>query len=124
MSPSPRDRVTVTSPRAASRRTEPVSPRHEVDEQTEVGMVYLRSLMRVQLRLSLFFLGGLLAVTAGVPLACRLDPGISDLTVAGIPLPWLLLGVLAYPALWLVGRAYVRMAERAEREFTDLVDEE
>jgi hypothetical protein len=37
-------------------------------------------------------------------------------------LPWLLLGLVAYPFLAAVGWAYVRLAERTERDFTDLVE--
>jgi hypothetical protein len=43
-------------------------------------------------------------------------------TVFGVRLPWLLLGVLAYPFLLLVGWVYVRMAERNERDFAELVE--
>jgi hypothetical protein len=37
-------------------------------------------------------------------------------------LPWLLLGLAAYPFLFTVGFAYVRLAERTEADFTDLVE--
>ena len=40
----------------------------------------------------------------------------------GLPLPWLLLGVLVYPAMLGLGWFYVRQAERNEHDFTDLVD--
>ena len=33
----------------------------------------------------------------------------------GVPLPWWLLGVAAYPFLYLLGRYYVRRAEQHER---------
>ena len=39
-----------------------------------------------------------------------------------VVLPWLLLGVAAYPFLFGVGWAYVHLAERTERDFTDLVE--
>jgi hypothetical protein len=42
--------------------------------------------------------------------------------VVGVPLPWLLLGGLVYPALVALGWFYVRQAERVEREFSDLVE--
>jgi hypothetical protein len=38
-----------------------------------------------------------------------------------VVLPWLLLGVAAYPFLFAVGLAYVILAQRTEAEFTDLV---
>ena len=40
----------------------------------------------------------------------------------GLQLPWLLLGVLAYPALLAGGALYVRLAERNERDFVELVE--
>ena len=43
--------------------------------------------------------------------------------VLGVPLPWLLLGVVVYPFLVLLGWLYVRRAERNERDFADLVGE-
>ena len=41
--------------------------------------------------------------------------------VLGLPLPWLLLGVLVYPALVVGAWLYIRQAERNEAEFSDLV---
>ena len=40
----------------------------------------------------------------------------------GLPLPWLVLAGLVYPAAVLAGWWYARRAERAEREFAELVD--
>jgi len=42
--------------------------------------------------------------------------------VGWVPLPWLLLGLLAYPLLVGLGWAYVRRAERNEQVFSELVD--
>jgi hypothetical protein len=39
-----------------------------------------------------------------------------------VPLAWLVLGGLVYPFLWLLGRGYVRRAERNEQDFAELVD--
>ena len=47
------ERVRVTSPRTTSgRRLPPPSAAHEIDAQSQVGEVYLRSLLRAQLRLA------------------------------------------------------------------------
>ena len=40
----------------------------------------------------------------------------------GVPLAWLVLGGLVYPFLFLLGRSYVRRAERNEQDFAELVD--
>jgi hypothetical protein len=57
----------------------------------------------------------------GLPLLFAVVPAFRTVRVLGLQLPWLLLGVVAYPLL--VGGAYfhVRHAERVERDFTDLL---
>ena len=57
-----------------------------------------------------------------LPLVFHLVPGLADVDVIGMPLPWLLLGVVVYPVLVLLGWRYVRSAERNERDFADLVE--
>ena len=123
MTEPPGQRVTVTSPRSRARRVAARSARHEMDEQTPLGEVYLRSLLRAQLRLSLFFFGGVVAVAGAVPLVFWLDPTLADRRVRGVPLAWLALGLLVYPLLCGCALAYVRAAERTEREFSEMVDE-
>jgi hypothetical protein len=41
--------------------------------------------------------------------------------VGPIPLPWLAIGVLIYPVVFVAARIYVHQAERIEREFSDLM---
>ena len=119
--PPPR-RVRVTSPRAAARRSRARSVRSEIDAQTQLGEVYMRSLMRTQLRLALG-VTALLVLTVGmVPVLFLVGPASRTVAVLGIPLPWLLLGLLVYPYLLLVARWYVRRAERNEQAFSDLVE--
>ncbi len=82
----------------------------------------MRSLLRTQLRLGLG-VTGLLAATVGMlPVLFALVPASRTATIAGVPLPWLLLGAGVYP--WLVGLGwwYIRRAERNEQVFSDLVD--
>jgi len=57
----------------------------------------------------------------GLPLLFLLVPDTMTVHAGPIPLPWLILGVLVYPAVWLAGRYYVRQSEQIEREFTELV---
>lgn len=117
-------RVVVTSPRA--RATGPTSPvargALDLDEQTTVGEVYLRSLMRTQFRLATTVCLAVLLVVAGLPLLFNLWPASRDTRLLGLGAPWLALGVLAYPALVVGGWAYVRAAERNERRFAALVE--
>ena len=59
------ERVRVTSPRTTSgRRLPPPSAAHEIDAQSQVGEVYLRSLLRAQLRLALVVASALFASPA------------------------------------------------------------
>lgn len=50
-----------------------------------------------------------------------LAPAARRVSVLGLPVAWLLLGVLVYPGIVLVARWYVRATERLEAEFSDLV---
>lgn len=114
-------RVRVTSPRRTSSRKRLVSITSEIDSQTVVGDVYVRSLVRSQLRLALAVVVLLAGTLGGLPLLLRLVPTTRTLTAHGIPLTWLVLGVLVYPAMVLIGWVYVRQAERNEDDFTALV---
>jgi amino acid permease len=49
-------------------------------------------------------------------------PDVGAATAFGIRLNWLILGLLVYPAMYAVGRLYVRLAEQSEREFVGVVD--
>ncbi|HET8988305.1 MAG TPA: hypothetical protein VFN43_07315 [Humibacillus sp.] len=94
----------------------------EIDAQTRLGEVYITSLMRSQLRLAVGVLLAL-ALTLGVlPLLFHLVPAIGRLDVLGIPLPWLLLTVVASTEIIALGWLYVRQAERNEENFSDLLE--
>lgn len=115
-------RVRVTSPRMDAQRRAPSRPgAREIDEQTGLGEVYMRSLLRSQLRLGLSVLAATAVLLGGLPLLFVLAPSVASAQVLGLPLAWLLLGVLAYPVLWLAARYYVRHAERNEADFTDVL---
>jgi len=81
----------------------------------------MTSLIRAQWRLSVSVLASTTVMIGGLPLLFLLVPATGRVQVGPIPLPWLILGVLIYPALWLIGRYYVRQSEQIERDFTDLV---
>lgn len=121
--PPPPRRVRVTSPRQSAARRDPSRARTaDLDEQTGLGEVYVDSLMRAQRRLSLALLLGLAIVALGLPALLLGVPSVHEITIGGIPLPWLLLGVLIYPFAIIVVLSYVRAAERLEREFAELFD--
>jgi hypothetical protein len=115
-------RIRVTSPRtSAARRSISPTGTREIDEQTRLGEVYMHSLIQSQLRLALVVIGGAAVVLGGIPLLFTLVPATRTVDVLGLPLPWLLLGVVVYPVVYVAARIYVRNAERIESEFTEFV---
>lgn len=114
------ERVRVTGP---PRRHTPRARTGDIDEETRLGSVYLGSLLREQLRLALRTIAVLLLTVGLLPLVFHLAPGLSEVHLLGLPLSWLLLGVLVYPLLVLLGWRYVRRAERNEADFADLMSE-
>lgn len=116
-------RVTVTSSRPVRRAPNRTHTQSLADlqEQTELGGVLLRSLMRAQLTLSLGVLVLFGSFVAALPLVFALAPRFADHDVLGLPLPLALLGIAIYPVVVLTGHVYVRRAERNEREFEELV---
>lgn len=115
-------RVLVTSPRTRATRRPRRPVTREIDEQTGLGEVYMRSLVRSQLRLGLGVCAVLGVLVGGLPLLFGLVPELREARVGGLPLAWLLLAGLVYPVFVLCGWWYVRQAERNERDFADLVD--
>ena len=112
----------MTSPRMGAQRRGPVRPAAaEIDEQTRLGELYMATLIRAQWRLSMSVLASAALMIGGLPLLFLFVPATRILKVGPIPLPWLVLGVLIYPAIWLAGHYYVRQSEQIEREFTELV---
>lgn len=122
MSETPPRRVRVTSPRTGAVRAQRVPAAREIDAQTALGEVYMTSLLRSQLRLALLALVTVAVLVGGIPLLFWLLPGLSEVEVLAVPLPWLLLAFAVYPFLFLIGWLYVRAAERNERAFTDVLD--
>lgn len=116
--PAPRVRVTRTR---TSEPARPPSLRSEITTQSPLGATYLDSLVRAQRRLTVRVLGTLVAVLVGLLLTFALVPASRRLELLGLPLPWLLLGVVLYPAAVLVAWRYTRGAERIEAQFDDVV---
>lgn len=121
MSETP-DRVRVTAPPRQRPRVEPRAG--ELDRDTRLGGLYLRSLLREQLWLAARTLGAVVLLVGSLPLVFHLAPGLAATTVLGLPLGWLVLGGLVYPVLVLLAWRYVRRAEATERDFADLMSEQ
>jgi hypothetical protein len=116
-------RVRVTSPWTDQPRARPrPTAVSEIDAQSEVGEIYVRTLLRAQLRLALSTLV-LLALTIGIlPLLFTLVPALTTRSVFGMPVSWGLLAFGCYPVLVLLGLRYLRRAEHNERAFARMVE--
>ena len=115
-------RVLVTGPRGGAARRPRYPVTREIDEQTGLGEAYMRSLVRAQLRLATRLCAVLALVVFGLPALFALVPEVSELRVFGLPLPWAVLAGAIYPCFVVLGRVYVRLAERNEDDFAELVD--
>ncbi|WGW11066.1 hypothetical protein LWF01_13275 [Saxibacter everestensis] len=115
-------RVRVTAPQMAAYSGEPpLTRRQQISQNTEIGRLYMATLIRTQLRLAVATVAGFVLMFCGLPLAFWLAPSLRTVLVLGIPLPWLALGLLAYPFTAVAAWFFVRQATRAETEFTALV---
>ena len=120
-------RVRVTSPRTGAPRRAPSRSGNrdiaeQMNEQTGVGEVYTRSLLRTQLRLGLAVVAVVGLGIGALPALFAVEPQLAAVRVLTVPLPWLLVGVAVYPLLVAVAWWHVRASERAERDFADLVE--
>lgn len=121
MSTEQPERVRVVLADAVRAHRASAATRVELTEQTGIGEVLVKGLVRAQLALALRCAGVVAVGLGGLPLLFAVAPEVAWARPFGMSLPWLLLGVAAYPFLFLVGWAYVHLAERTERDFTDLV---
>ena len=121
MSEQPPPRVRVTGP--PRRRADVVRTpgTREIDAETALGEVFMRSLLREQLALAARVLVALGLTVGLLPVLFHLVPSLGDVRVGPVPLAWVLLGALTYPWLVLLGWFYVRRAEHNERDCADLV---
>jgi uncharacterized membrane protein (DUF485 family) len=114
--------VRITHPRTEAVRRGPHRPAaREIDEQTRLGDVYMSSLIRSQRRLALMTCAAVTVLLAGTVLLGAYSRNFVAARLFGVPVPWLVLGVLIYPPLIALGWWTMRTAERNERAFIDLV---
>lgn len=120
---APPRRTIVVHPRtAAARGAHRRGVRRDVRDHTELGVTLLASLRRSQLRLATLVLLAITLVVGGIPLLFLGLPELREARVGGLAVGWVILGVAAFPVICLLGWAYVRAAERNERDFVDLVE--
>lgn len=117
----PPQRVRITGSRRAARAPARRPLEAELSEQTELGEVYLRGLMRAQFRLAATILTLGVAILGGLPLLFWLVPASRTVRLFDLPLPWLVIGVAVYPITVLAAASYVRRATKIESDFTDVI---
>lgn len=88
-----------------------------------MGAVYVRSLIRSQLRLAIVCAVGFVVATAVFAIGVALLPAIDEALVAGVPVSWLLLGLGVYPLALTVAALYVRAATRNEARYRALAED-
>lgn len=92
------------------------------EDGAPLASVYLRTLLHVNLGTSFAYLAPFVIVAVGLPVLFWLNPGAADIRVLGLPLSWMVLGMVCYPGLAIAGFMYMRSAEKTEEEFSDLVE--
>ncbi|GAA4815756.1 hypothetical protein ACFQ0K_07405 [Nocardioides caeni] len=115
------ERVRVTGPPRHTAAGRGAGRLGDVHQQTPIGDVYLRSLLREQLGLAARVIGLVVLTLGALPLVFHLWPELAARELAGLPVAWVVLGAGVYPLLLLLGWRYVRRVERNERYFADLV---
>ncbi|MHA6629012.1 hypothetical protein ACU61A_26555 [Pseudonocardia sichuanensis] len=117
---SRRVRVVLAERKGVAR---PVRTVVDIQEGTGVGELLRTNLIGSQLAVALRFAVGAGLALGLLPLLFAMAPEIGRIEVLGLRLPWLLLGVLVYPFLFLLGWWHTRTAERVEQNFADHVQD-
>jgi hypothetical protein len=114
-------RQVVQAPQVGLAGSRPLPDVSDLQVGNAYGDVLIAGLIRAQLGLTLSFLALTVAVIGSLPIIAALLPGADRTSIAGLPLPLLVLGFGIYPVLVTLGWAYVRLAERLERRFDELL---
>ncbi|MET3367253.1 hypothetical protein [Arthrobacter sp. M2012083] len=120
-------RVRVTAPRQSATATPGASGKsphpREFVEDSDAGRIFIRSLIRSQLRLALVVACGFLVILSVIAVFLVYGPGVAETRIVGIPLDWLVLGAGIYPVIGLSAWLYNRAAARNEARYQDLVED-
>jgi hypothetical protein len=116
------ERTRITHPRTTAARHGPTRPpAREIDELTALGELYLESLLRSQRRTAFGVCAATMGLLVALALAVAEFAGWRGTSVFGVQLPWVLVGFAIYPALVGIGYVGVRLLERNERAFAELM---
>jgi hypothetical protein len=114
-----RQRVVLADPRVAART---LRARVELEEQTSWGEVLVKDLVKAQLWTGLLLAFLVVGVLGSLPAIFYFLPSFARLSVIGVPVSWLILGILPFPLLFGVGLWYNLLADRHERDFVDMIE--
>ncbi|MGH3883200.1 MAG: hypothetical protein ACRDRY_12940 [Pseudonocardiaceae bacterium] len=114
-----RERIVLAKRRSGRRVVRTLA---ELEDQTGVGEVLVRQLVGVQLSLAIRLMLLTVVVLGSIPLAFLLAPSLGTISVLGLRLPWLLLGLAVYPFFLAVAWSYNRSADRNEQDFAEMVE--
>ena len=107
-------RVRVQAPLSA-----PLQPAGE-QQPLSAEQFYVAKLIRSQLRLACAVAGGMLGLLVGLGALVVSWPAASQIVLAGIPLPWWLLGLAVYPLVITCAWLYRLAAERNEHRYRSI----
>jgi hypothetical protein len=94
----------------------------ELEEQTSYGEELVRQFIRTQWWTAVRMWGVAVGILIAMPALFHFLPQLSEATLGGVRLPWLVLGIMPFPLLFGFGYWYNVLAERNERDFVDMVE--
>jgi len=115
-------RVRVTAPRAGEPIAAPAE--HPSIERSDTATVYVRSLIRSQLRLAIICASGFIVSLGMLWAVLAAAPALEAVVVAGAPVSWLLLAFGAYPAILAFAVIFVVASTRNEAGYRSLMSAE
>jgi hypothetical protein len=121
LEPTRPGRQVVQAPQSGLAGARPLPDVSDLHVGNPYGDVLISGLVRAQLGLTLGFLTLTVAVIGSLPIVAALLPGLDHASLAGLPVPLLVLGGGIYPVLVALGWGYVHLAERLERRFAELL---
>ncbi|OLF06354.1 hypothetical protein BLA60_32490 [Actinophytocola xinjiangensis] len=94
----------------------------ELEEQTSYGEALVNQFVRTQWRTALVLGAVAMVPLLVLPLLFFAVPDLAEVALAGVRLPWLLIGIVPFPLLFGVAYWYNSVAERHERDFVAMVE--
>ena len=118
---APPARVTVTAPRLDAPRA--AAAGHPELDRSDTATVYVRSLIRSQLRLALVCAAGFAVSLGMLWLVLAAAPGLDAVVLAGVPASWLLLAFGSYPAIIAFALIFIVATTRNEAGYRSLAED-